>query len=111
MNSGFALVKMLIFFLIFFFYFLSALGENDISFFTGFLVFQEVWQVVPAQGWHTHLGMTQGSFHSLESPSAAIIGVPETLCPMEGPVTPWAVALGINLSLHFISWTWSGTSL
>lgn len=69
--------------------FLSVPGENEISFFTEFFSFSRSlargWQCAYLSVHHprscllrdgTHLGVTQGSFHLLESPSAAMVGVP-----------------------------------
>lgn len=67
-------------------------------------------KVVPAQGWHTP-GTDTRLIPLVRITLSSHPWCPFTsLCLLEGPVTPWAVVLDINISLHFISWAWSGSS-
>lgn len=67
-------------------------------------------KVMPPQGWHTP-GSDTGVIPLVRITLSSHGWCPLTsLCPLESPVTPWAVVLDTNISLQFISWTWSGTS-
>lgn len=67
-------------------------------------------KVMPPQGWHTP-GSDTGVIPLVRITLSSHGWCPLTsLCPLESPVTTWAVVLDTNISLQFISWTWSGTS-